>query len=260
MEKLKVNWYTLCWNEGDIVRYIVDYWKYVRQQVDLHVIVYDNYSTDSCLDELRKYDWIEIRRFKTDGMNDPVQAQIKNTCWLESKGKCDFVIVSDFDEVLWGDISSVLGEMKRNGYTCLGTRWYAFCGLEMPSYEEGKYLHQLVKRGYYQYVNHMEKFKHLGKFMVIDPNKVDTMNWSVGNHICNPKPGLTLYVTDKVVAFHVNKGLSEDYFTERRQYMAKRLSEINKQYGMCIEYTYPEDRIREEYRNYVNDSVDISDI
>lgn len=26
----KVNWYTLCWNENDIVKYVIDYWKIIK--------------------------------------------------------------------------------------------------------------------------------------------------------------------------------------------------------------------------------------
>ena len=48
----KVNWYTLCWNENDIVKYVIDYWKLIKNQVDLQVIVYDNGSNDGCLNEL----------------------------------------------------------------------------------------------------------------------------------------------------------------------------------------------------------------
>ena len=51
----KVNWYTLCWNENDIVKYVIDYWKAIKNQVDLKVIVYDNGSDDGCLNELSKY-------------------------------------------------------------------------------------------------------------------------------------------------------------------------------------------------------------
>ena len=48
----KVNWYTLCWNENDIIKYVIDYWKTIKNQADLQVIVYDNGSNDGCLNEL----------------------------------------------------------------------------------------------------------------------------------------------------------------------------------------------------------------
>lgn len=256
MSIYKIDWYTLMYNESDIIPYVVDYWQKLRDSgIDLHVCVYDNYSTDNSVKLLQDIPWITIRQFHSDGQNDIIQAQIKNSCWKESKA--DFVCVSDFDEVLWGNLAEELEVMKQNGYNVMGTKWYAFCGDEKPTYTPGMYLHQLVKKGYKQHINHHPLYHHLGKFMIIDPSKVDNMNWSVGNHIANPQPQMNLYVSDKVVAFHVNKGLSEDYFVEKRQKMNKRLSPVNRKYGLCYEYSYTEEKNREEYRSYQAESVPI---
>ena len=259
MSIYKLDWYTLMYNEEDIIPYIHDYWqKLIDEGIDLHVYIYDNYSTDNSVKLLQDIPWITIRQFHSDGQNDIIQAQIKNSCWKESKA--DFVCVSDFDEVLWGNLAEELEVMKQNGYNVMGTKWYAFCGDEKPTYTPGMYLHQLVKKGYKQHINHHPLYHHLGKFMIIDPSKVDNMNWSVGNHIANPQPQMNLYVSDKVVAFHVNKGLSEDYFVEKRQKMNKRLSPVNRKYGMCVEYGYSEERIRMEYQGYQRESIDISEL
>ena len=259
MSIYKLDWYTLMYNEEDIIPYIHDYWKkLIDEGIDLHVYIYDNYSTDNSVKLLQDIPWITIRQFHSDGQNDIIQAQIKNSCWKESKA--DFVCVSDFDEVLWGNLAEELEVMKQNGYNVMGTKWYAFCGDEIPTYTPGMYLHQLVKKGYKQHINHHPLYHHLGKFMIIDPSKVDNMNWSVGNHIANPQPQMKLYVSNKVVAFHVNKGLSEDYFVEKRQKMNKRLSPVNRKYGMCVEYGYSEERIRMEYQGYQRESIDISEL
>lgn len=259
MSIYKLDWYTLMYNEEDIIPYIHDYWqKLIDEGIDLHVYIYDNYSTDNSVKLLQDIPWITIRQFHSDGQNDIIQAQIKNSCWKESKA--DFVCVSDFDEVLWGNLAEELEVMKQNGYNVMGTKWYAFCGDEKPTYTPGMYLHQLVKKGYKQHINHHPLYHHLGKFMIIDPSKVDNMNWSVGNHIANPQPQMKLYVSYKVVAFHVNKGLSEDYFVEKRQKMNKRLSPVNRKYGLCYEYSYTEEKNREEYRGYQNEAVDISEL
>lgn len=259
---MKVDWYTLCYNEEFIIPWVIQYWEKIRKDgIDLHIYVWDNYSTDSSVEMLSKYDWITINYFKTDGQNDPIQAQIKNTVWKNSKGKADFVCVSDFDEILWSNnLKSELQYMKDNDYNVLGTLWYAFCGDEMPVYAEDKYLHQLVKKGYKQYINHMEQFKDLGKFMIIDPNKIEDMNWSVGNHICNPKPEIRLYISSEIVAFHINKGLSEDFFVNKRKTMGKNLSSLNRMKGYCFEYNFPEEQSRQEYREYQKKSIDIDKI
>lgn len=254
---MKIDWYTLCYNEEFIIPWIIQYWKkIINDGIDLHVYVWDNYSTDRSVEMLSKYDWITINYFKTEGQDDSVQAYIKNNCWKGSKA--DFICCCDFDEIIWSnDLVSELKYMKDNGFNVLGTKWYAFCGDKIPTYDDKHYLHQLVGKGYEQYINHMSEFKHLGKFMIIDPSKIDTMNWSVGNHICNPQPQMRLYVSDKVVAFHVNKGLSEDFFVNKRAIMGKNLSENNKRFNMCYEYNYPEQKSREEYKNYQKNCINI---
>lgn len=257
---MKIDWYCLCYNEEFIIPWIVQYWEKIRKDgIDLHVYVWDNYSTDKSVEILSKYDWITVNYFKTEGQDDIRQAMIKNTVWKNSKGKADFVCVTDFDEIIWSnDLKSELQKMKDGGYNVLGTQWFAFCGDEIPVYTEDKYLHQLVGKGYKQYINHMPQYKDLGKFMIIDPNLIETMNWSVGNHICNPKPQMKLYISDKIVAFHVNKGLSEDYFVNKRKIMGKNLSENNRKCNMCYEYNFPEEKSRKEYREYQKNSFDIN--
>lgn len=256
---MKLDWYVLCYNEEFIIPWIVQYWEKIRKDgIDLHVYCYDNYSSDKSVEMLSKYDWITINYFKTDGQDDIKQAMIKNSVWKNSKGKADFVCVSDFDEILWSnDLESELQYMKDNDYNVLGTKWYAFCGEKIPEYSEDKYLHQLVERGYKQHINHMPEYKDLGKFMIIDPNKIDDMGWSVGNHICKPSPEIRLYISDKIVAFHINKGLSEDYFVNRRKIMGANLSQTNRLYHMCFEYNYPEKKSREEYRSYQKKSINL---
>ena len=253
---MKLDLFTLMYNESDIIPYIVDYWKKIRETIDLHVTVFDNLSTDDSVKMLSGYDWITIRYFISDGQNDVIHQKIKNDCWRDSKA--DFVIICDFDEIFWGDLLGELEYMKENGYNVMGCKWYAFCGENVPVYTEGKYLHELVKKGYKQYINHTPNYGHLGKFLLFDPNLVNDIQWSVGQHILySVKPAFNLYVSDKVVNFHVNKGLSEDYFVNKRKKMGKRLSDTNKKYGMAVEYLYPEEKTRKEYREYVKNSVDI---
>lgn len=259
---MKIDLYCLCYNEEFIIPWIIQYWdKLISDGIDLHVYVYDNNSTDKSVEMLSQYDWITINYFTTSGQDDIIQAQIKNSVWYNSKGKADFVVVSDFDEIIWSNnLIEELQYMKDNGYNVLGTPWYAFCGDEMPEYDENKYLHQLIKKGYKQYINHHPSYKHLGKFMLFDPNLIDSMHYSVGCHISNPTPYIKLYETDKIVEFHINKGFSENYFVSRRKIMADNLSSTNRMNGMCTEYWQPEEKTREEYRKYQKESIDISNM
>lgn len=263
MNKIQLVLITLCWNEQDNIPFVIDYWKrYFTDHTTLKVVVYDNYSTDKSVEMLSKYDWIEIRQFQTDGMNDVVQQYIKNNAWKEFKETADFIIVCDMDEMLYfnTDIIKTLYWMKKGGYNVLGTKWYMMCSDKEPVYTEGKLLHELCPRVCYQDVNRNRP--DLGKYMLIDPKMIDDMNWSVGNHIASPKPFINIYEAAPIDCFalHINKGFSEDYFVNRRKYMFERLSDVNKKYGLCIEYGYPEEQTRNEYRDNVKKSFDLNEL
>lgn len=251
---------TLAYNEEDIVGYAVDYWKALGVS---KAIVYNNCSTDSTVEQLKSYgDWIEIRDFKTEGQNDVVQAQIKNGIINEFKGKDVWLVVCDFDEWLYSkDIDSVIDKMEEGGYTCLGTQWYGICNDSTPPYQNGVLLHTQSTKLYKQYINHMPQFKDLGKFMLINPNKIEAMNWSVGNHICHPTGDFKLYIAthDEAFAIHLNKGLSEDYFVAKRKRMGANLSVTNRMYNMCYEYNKSEEESRKEYRAYQEKSFNINE-
>lgn len=254
---MKIHLYTLCWNEEDIIPFVVDYWKAIGVE---KAVVYDNYSTDNSVNLLKSYgDWIEVRHFETQGQDDTIQRIIKSISWKESKGKADFVIVCDMDEMLYSPyINEELKKMKDGGYNVMGTPWYALCFDEVPQYKPNTLLHRQGHKFYKQYINHHPRYAHLGKFMLFDPNLVDDMCYSVGCHISNPVPMIKLYETDKVFAIHINKGFSEDYFVKRRRIMNNNLSEINKANGMCVEYGKPEQETRNEYRKYQEESVDVN--
>ena len=120
--KYKIHAYVVCWNEMDNIPFVVDYWKRFAERV----IVYDNGSDDGSVEYLTQYPWIEVRQFKTNGFDDTANMNIKNSCWKESIGIADFVVVSDLDECLYSPVlESELEYMKANDITICGPRQYA---------------------------------------------------------------------------------------------------------------------------------------
>ena len=120
--KYKIHAYVVCWNEMDNIPFVVDYWKRFAERV----IVYDNGSDDGSVEYLSQYPWIEVRQFETNGFDDTANMNIKNSCWKESIGIADFVVVSDLDECLYSPVlESELEYMKANDITICGPRQYA---------------------------------------------------------------------------------------------------------------------------------------
>jgi glycosyltransferase involved in cell wall biosynthesis len=250
--KYKIHVYVVCWNENDIVPFVVDYWKQYAEKV----VVCDNGSTDGTIEYLKHYSWIEIRHFETEGLDDTMNMKIKNTCWKESKGKADFVVVSDFDECLYSPVlEQELEYMKEHNMTICGPEQYALCGDSYPQYEDGKFIHELVRNGYIQKSNH--SFDVSGKIMLFDPNLIEEMNYGPGCHTCNPTGDVKLYDRKHIFCIHTNKGFGFDYKIKRYKEMRERLSDNNKRHGYGTFYLNSEQKIKDEYLREMSRRIDI---
>ena len=260
MNKFKIIHYVLCWNEMEILPFVVEYWKRYATKV----VVYDNGSTDGSVEFLKQYDWIEVRSFDTNGKKDnDTQALIKNTCWKESREEYDFVIVSDLDECLYfANNCSVLDDMMQGGYDILGTPWYALCEDYKPKYEEGKLLHEQCSKFYKEKSNHVKRYEHLGKFILFNPKFINDMNWSVGSHIANPAPSFKLFEANESQCFviHINSGFGVDYKYARNKLQGAKLSEKNKKRGYSKQYLYDKNRVEMEYKQNQEISININDM
>jgi hypothetical protein len=69
MNNIKLYGMTLTYNESKMIPYIMPY--YERLGFD-KLVIYDNESTDNTVDLLKKYPFVEIRTFKTEGKNNRI--------------------------------------------------------------------------------------------------------------------------------------------------------------------------------------------
>jgi hypothetical protein len=237
----------------DIAPFVIDYWK----RFVTKAVVYDNGSTDGSVEFLKQFDWIEVRHFDTDGMNDIVQMNIKNDCWHESRGKADWVVVCDFDEMIFSqDLEGELTKMRENGGTILFNKWYAFRGDHRPEYESGKLLHELIPTVSEQLIN--AQHRGFGKLVLFDPNKIETMGYGIGAHVASPKGEVKDYISDRIYTLHIDKGLGIEYSIMKKKLMKDRLSETNKRNGYCVHYQFSEEKMREDYANDVKKSFNFN--
>ena len=255
MKKYNVYWVVLCKNEEDIIPFCIDYWKRIADKV----IVYDNGSTDSSIELLSKYDWIEIRHFETEGQNDPYQKQVKELAYKEFRDQATVIIISDMDEVFYFEnLEKELDKMINGNYDAMILPLYSLCEDKKPEYEEGKLLHQLCHKFYKQRMNHMENLQDFTKISIFNTNTVLFLSMSVGQHFVYTVPTQNLMIDEDAFGLHIDKGFGLDYKFNIRQKMLKNLSKTNKQCGMCIEYSKDYKSLKEEYENNQKHSFDIN--
>lgn len=243
---MTIHLYTLCWNEMDVLPFVVDYWKRIPVT---KAIVYDNGSTDGSIEYLKQFDWIEVRNFTTEGKRNAVQRDIKNTKWKESIGVADFVIVCDIDECLYLRSNDEFQKMKANGYTICAPKWYDFISEDIPQYTEGKLLHEVSNKA----------VKGNGKVVIFNPNKINEINYTVGSHTCDPR-GTVKYYDGDIYLLHINHHLSLEYLLSRYQVFNERLSAEDKSKKWGIHYGFSEEKLRRDYSEGLKNAVNFNDL
>ena len=242
-----VHLYTLCWNEMDILPFVVDYWK----RFVTHAWVYDNGSTDGSVEYLKQFDWITVEHYESDGMDDSKLRDIKNSKWKQSKGKADWVIVCDMDEIVYSkDVLKELEEASANGYTAVDCDWYWFCEDFLPEYKnDGILLHQKCTKFY----------NNAGKHLIFNPNEINEINYSIGAHTARPSGNYRPCNNNNIAVFHTNKGFGIEYKAERYKEMNNRLSEIDKKNKWSIHYGFSKEALINDYLICQKKSFNVND-
>lgn len=244
---MKIDLYTLCWNEMDILPFVIDYWK----RFVTHAYVYDNGSTDGSVEYLKQFDWITVEHYESDGMDDSKLRDIKNTKWKQSKGKADWVVVCDMDEIVYSkNLINVFEEATEKGYTAIDCDWYWFCNDYLPEYkDDGILLHQKCTKFH----------NNPGKHLIFNPNEIIEINYSVGAHTANPKGNYKPYKSGDMCVFHTNKGFGIEYKLKRYKEMNNRLSEIDRRNKWSIHYGFSKQVLIDDYLNCQKNSFNVND-
>lgn len=222
--------YTVCWNEEKFLPFFLEHYGSFCEKI----IVYDNESTDSTLDILSQNSKVEVRTYKTDGKFDDItKNKISNICWKHSRGKADYVIVCDLDELLYaktGDIKSIL---KQTNKTVFHPDGYEMMSENFPLYN--KPLREQCKG---------LPSKYYCKKIIFDPHCIVDINYYPGCHEADPR-GFVKTGTSEFLLLHY-KRLGVDYVVNRYRAFEARLSQQNINNKMGLHYRMTEKEITDE--------------
>lgn len=223
--------YTVCWNEEKFLPFFIKHYGSFCNKI----IVYDNESTDSTLDILAKNPNISVITYKTGNkINDNEYQRIKNTAWKQSRGKADFVIVCDTDELLYDKNDNIKDTLKMSRNTIFRPEGYEMLSECFPSYE--KPLRQQCKGLPSQYYC---------KKIIFDPHCIVDINYYPGCHEADPR-GYVKTGTSEFLLLHY-KRIGVEYIVNRYRTFKERLSKQNIENKMGMHYFMTEQEITDEF-------------
>lgn len=242
---MRVELFTFCWDEMDVIPWVLPYWRRFAS----HVTVFDNGSTDGSIQYLQAQgDWISVIHFETGNqINDTILLHYKNHAWKEARGRADLVVVCDMDEILMApDIFNSLTTMRRVGGTICCPNWYDLVSDEYPEFMPGMPLHLMRP---------LARYNPTSKAILFDPNAIEDINYAPGAHTCKPTGDVRLFGGD-IYCLHINHSLSLEHKIERYRRMQARLSDQNKELGHGIHYAFSGEHLRrgweEDHKHLIN--------
>lgn len=215
---LNVQAFILCWNEELMLPYTLDHYSRFCSQI----VLLDNMSDDSSLEIAKFYPNVKVKRWDSGGeIRDDLYVNLKSTVYRESRGKCDWVIVCDCDEFLFGWEN--LESYKTEGLVAPRVVGFQMVSRFFPSYD-GRPLHHLVKRGYRDPV--------FDKQIIFNPD-ID-LRYGIGAHNCNIKPQMSEKLPPLRLLHY--KFLGASYVKEKNTRSFQRLSEFNRTRNLGLHY------------------------
>lgn len=241
----RIHYYAPAWNEALMLPFML---RHYASWVDRFVI-YDSQSTDGSVDLLRRTPKVEVRDLiwtDSDSMIVTLQ-NLHNTCWKESRGAADWVIVADIDEFLYQpDFPGYLRRCRKRGVTCIPALGYEMVSDRFPVPEQA--LLTTVRRGL---PHHM-----MSKLRLFDPNAVDETNFGPGGHTAEPAGRVVYPKRDELLLLHY-KWLGVDYLARRNAMMETTRRARDVANNWAHHYRTPPADLAANLREMLGRSVDV---
>lgn len=237
-----IHYYSICWNEEKILPYVLDYYSAICEKI----VIMDNESDDDSTAIIRSYKNAEVRTYSTNGeIRDDIYLEIKNNIWKESRGKADWVIVCDVDEILYHpNLIAKLDKLKERGITIIKPH-----GFDMYAEDYPKNSLLEIKTG-------IKDNRLLGKCILFNPNRIEEINYKTGCHKCYPTGDLKFYREDDIKLLHY-KCLNLGFLLGRFELLKNRLSLYNIENKFGKHYLAEEKLIKKKYFKNLSNSEDV---
>lgn len=230
------------------MRILPFFMRHYQPWVSRFVILDDN-SADGSLEYLSRFGNVEVRRFERRHSDSLVASHrnLYDECWQESRGRADWVIVTNLDEHLFHpNLGRYLASCKKAGVTAIpGLGCQMVCDDFPPA---GSHLCRVVTHGM--------PWLNMNKLSLFNPNEITATNYDVGRHKADPEGNVVYPVRDELLNLHF-KYLGLPYLVERSAELKTglRSRDIKNRWGH--KYLWRKEEIERDFIAVKANSVDV---
>lgn len=244
---MEIHLYARCWNERDMLPFFFLHYDNLVQRY----IIYDDASTDNSQEILRLNPKVELRPMPP--YCDPESRissalALQETCWKESRGIADWVIVTDIDEHLYHpDMKQYLAQCGAQGVTIIPALGYQMLSEQFP--EQKKLLCRALTKG--------ACYSLYSKLNIFSPGEIDALNYTPGRHKAAPTGHVVLPARDEVLLLHYHY-LGFERVRKRYAGFRTRQRKTDTAMGFGEQYSWSSEQLRDAWNFVANRLVDIS--
>jgi hypothetical protein len=243
-----VHLFAQCWNDEWMLPF---FFRHYDSWVD-HYFIYDDRSTDGSLSLLKDHRNVTISPFeRTTGESFVLSEQaLSNECWKQSRGKADWVIVTDIDEHLFHpDGRDYLARCRSEHITLIPALGYQMISENPPTPE------QTLCRTYTVGAPWVQMMKP----SIFNPEAVTDMNFSHGRHTASPTGRIKIPQSDEMLLFHY-KYMGLEHTHLRHQQLRTGLGQQDLQQGWGHKYLWSIEELRTDWKKVADVAIDTAAI
>jgi hypothetical protein len=244
---MKIDLYTWSWNDAEMLRFLFRHYDHLVQRY----VVYDDGSTDNTIEVLESNPKVEIRQTRFTETSDSFILSIMPTiqsCWKESRGQADWVIVTEIDEHLHHpDLKSYLEYCQNAGITFIPALGYQMISEEAP--RPGEWLCQTRTMG--------APWVKMSKANIFAPDAIEEINYSFGRHRVAPTGRAVAPDRDELMLLHY-KYMGFERTLRRHAECSARLQKTDIEKGWGHRWWFSPEQLRQDWNNFANQVVDTS--
>jgi len=170
------------------------------------------------------------------------------SCWKESRGEADWVIVTDIDEHLHHpDLPGYLALCRNAGTTFIPALGYQMVASEFPSPDQ--WLCKTVTMG--------APWVQMSKVNIFDPNAIEEINDLTGRHMARPTGRAVAPDRDELLLLHY-KYLGFECSFRRHQQCATRLGLLDVANQLAHKWRFSREQLMEDWQKFATRLVDVS--